>query len=139
MVKVLDMKFIRYSNLFHNVTRISSNHCFEYNNSIIFVVPRNVLSRALGPGNINLDKIGSIIGKRVKIIPIPSGIEEIENFVSIITRPIRIKTIEVKDNEAIINANQQSKASLIGRDKVRLEEMEKILGQYFNIKKIRIK
>ena len=61
-MKVLDLKFIRYANLFNKVTRIRSKHCFEYNNSIV-----------------------------------------------------------------------------IGRGKVRLEEMQNILGQYFGIRKVRIK
>ena len=32
MIKTLDMQFIRYANLFDKVTRIRTNHCFEYNN-----------------------------------------------------------------------------------------------------------
>ena len=46
---------------------------------------------------------------------------------------------EIKDNEAVINANTQSKAALIGKNKVRLEEMQNILEQYFGIRKVRIK
>jgi NusA-like KH domain protein len=139
MIKVLDMQFIRYANLFNNITRIKTNHCFEYNNTIIFVVPRHLVTRAIGLGNRNLERLSQVIGKKIKIVADPKGIEDIENFVSIITRPVRFKGIEVRDNEAIINANMQSKASLIGKGKVRLEEMENILGQYFGIRKVRIK
>ena len=56
-----------------------------------------------------------------------------------ITYPVKFRGIELKDNEAIINASSQSKASLIGRGKVRLNEMQNILEQYFGIKKLRIK
>ncbi len=139
MIKVLDMQFIRYANLFYNITRIKTNHCFEYNNTIIFVVPRHLVSRAIGQGNRNLERLSQVIGKKIKIVADPKGREDIENFVSIITRPVRFKGIEIRDNEAIINANMQSKASLIGKGKVRLEEMENILGQYFGITKLRIK
>ncbi|MFA5857319.1 MAG: hypothetical protein WC867_08205 [Candidatus Pacearchaeota archaeon] len=139
MVKVLDMRFIRYANLFNNVTNIRTKHCFEYNNTIIFVVPRSLVSKAIGDNNRNIDRLGSIIGKKIKIVAIPQGKEDLEGFVSIITRPIRFKGIEVKDNEVIINANTQSKASLIGKGKLRLEEMENILEQYFGIKKVRVK
>jgi NusA-like KH domain protein len=139
MIKVLDMQFIRYANLFYNITRIKTNHCFEYNNTIIFVVPRHLVSRAIGQGNRNLERLSQVIGKKIKIVADPKGREDIENFVSIITRPVRFKGIEIRDNEAIINANMQSKASLIGKGKVRLDEMENILGQYFGITKVRIK
>ena len=54
MVKVLDMQFIRYANLFSKITYISTNHCFEYNHTIIFVVPRKFVMKAIGLNNINL-------------------------------------------------------------------------------------
>lgn len=139
MVKILDMQFIRYANLFTKITGITTNHCFEYNYTIIFVVPRKLVMRAIGPDNINLRKLSNIIGKKIKIIAIPRGIEDIRNFVSIITYPVKFKSIEIRDGEAVITANIQSKASLIGKQKARLEEMENILGQYFGIRKVRVK
>jgi NusA-like KH domain protein len=139
MVKILDMQFIRYANLFENVTRIKTNHCFEYNNTIIFVVPRKLVMRAMGINNKNIDQLSYLISKKIKIIAIPNGKEDLESFVSMITRPVRFKSIEIRDNEAIITANTQSKASLIGRERVRLEEMENILEQYFGVKKVRVK
>tara|TARA_Y100000310_G_scaffold220507_1_gene222038 strand:- start:506 stop:928 length:423 start_codon:yes stop_codon:yes gene_type:complete len=137
--KVLSMQFIRYANLFSKVTRIRTNHCFEYNNAIVFAVPRKLVTRALGEDNQNLRKLNQVIGRKVKIVAIPQGREDIENFVSVITYPVRFKAIEIKDDSATINASNQSKASLIGRNKVRLNEMTNVLGQYFGIKKVMIK
>ena len=139
MIKVLDMKFIRYANIFGNITKIRCNHCFEYNNAIIFVIPRMFVMKAIGKDNQNLETLSRIIGKRVKIVALPHGVEDIENFVSMITRPVRFKGIEIIGGEAIISAGSQSKASLIGKNKIRLNEMENILGQYFDVKKVRIK
>lgn len=133
------MRSIRYSNLFFRITKIRSNHCFEYNNTIIFAVPRNLVMNAIGRDNINLEKLNRIIGKRIKIVAIPRGKEDIENFVSIITRPVKFKAIEIRGDEAIISANMQSKASLIGKNKTRLAEMENILEQYFGVKKVLVK
>ena len=137
--KILDMKFIRYANIFGRITNIRTNHCFEYNNTIIFVVPRAFVMRAIGENNRNLESLSQVIGKRVKIVATPDGKEDMKNFVSMITRPVRFKSIEVVNDEAIISANPQSKASLIGKGKIRLLEMENILGQYFGIRKVRIK
>jgi len=139
MVKVLDMKLIRYANLFNNVTRIRTNHCFIYNNTIVFAVPRELVTRAIGPNNRNLRRLSEITNMRIKIVAVPSGKEGIEHFVSVITYPVKFKGIEIKGNEAIISAGSQSKASLIGRGKVRLNEMQDILEQYFGIRKLRIK
>jgi len=71
MVKVLDMQFIRYVNLFNNITKIKTNHCFEYNNTIVFVVPKEFVMRAIGNGNMNLERLSSVIGRKVKIISDP--------------------------------------------------------------------
>ena len=139
MIKVLDMQFIRYANLFNKITKIRTNHCFRYNDMIVFAVPRNFISQAIGIDNSNLRKLSNIIGKKIKVVPIPNGREDIENFVSVIVNPAKFKAIEIKDDEAVITANIQSKAALIGRDKKRLEEMENILDQYFGIKKLRVK
>ena len=40
MVKVFDMQFIRYINLFSKVTRVSAKHCFNYNNGLVFTSDR---------------------------------------------------------------------------------------------------
>ncbi len=139
MIKILDMKFMRYVNLFNKITGLRCNHCFEYNNSIIFAVPRKFIVKAIGANNKNLEKLNRLIGKKIKIIAIPNGNEDIEGFVTIITKPVRFRGIEIRNDEVIINAGPQSKASLIGRNKVRLSEMENILGQYFGIKKVLIR
>ena len=139
MVKVLDFKLIRYSNLFNRVTRVRSNHCFLYNNMIIFVVPRKFIPQAIGFDNKNLKTLNELTKKRIKIVAVPNGREDIESFVSMITSPVKFKGIEIKENEAIITATLQNRASLIGRGKCRLNEMEGILGQYFGIRKVRVK
>ena len=139
MIKVLDMKFIRYINLFHKITRIKCTHCFEYNNTILFAVPRHFVMKAIGKNNQNLEKLSRVIGKRIKIIAIPHGKEDMENFISMITKPVRFKGIDIRGEDVIINAGSQSKASLIGRGRVRLNEMQNILGQYFGIKKVLIR
>ena len=134
--KILNMQFIRYANMFSRVTRIRTNHCFEYNNAIVFAVPRRLVSRAIGPSNQNLRRLSEIFRKKVKIVAIPHGRADIENFVSIITYPVRFKAIEIKENDAVISATNQNKACLIGREKRRLNEMQNVLGQYFGIKKV---
>ncbi len=139
MTKTLNMQFIRYANMFNRVTRIRTNHCFEYNNAIVFAVPRKLVSRAIGPDNQNLKRLNQIIRRKIKIVAIPNGKEDIENFVSVITYPVKFKNIEIKDGNAIINAGSQTKAILIGRGKCRLNEMQKVLEQYFGVKKVMIR
>ena len=136
---VINMQLMRYINLLDKVSHVKTMKCYLYNNSILFAVPRKFVLSAIGKDNINLEKLSNIIGKRIKIVAIPNGKEDIEGFVSIITKPVRFNGIELKGYEAIISAGVESKAALIGRGKIRLSEMENILGQYFGIKKVMIK
>jgi len=137
--KTFNMQFIRYINLFGRIAKVTAKHCFMYNNMIIFVVPRYAVERAIGKDNTNLKKISSIIGKKIRVIAEPRGRRDIGDFISVLISPIKYYSIEVKDEEAIITAGEkESKAMLIGRERVREKEMKEILEQYFGIKNVRI-
>ncbi len=138
MARTLDMKSIMYVNLFEKVTRIKIQHCFLYNSIIIFVVPRELMSRAIGEDGKNVKRLSEILQKKVKIVPAPMGRGDIERFILAIVHPVKFKNIELRDDKIIINAGMQSKAALIGRNKARLNEMKNILEEYFGIKELRI-
>ncbi len=132
MASTIDMQDLRYLNLFQKVTRIQTRHVFHYNNSIYFCVPKSMLSQALGRDVENLRKIGGIIKKRIKIIPMPKDISHAKDFIQAIISPATFKELEVKGDEMIVTAgNMQNKATLLGRNKTKLEEMKKIIGSYF--------
>ena len=131
MVNTLDMRDLRYLNLFEKVTGIRTHYCFEYNNAVIFCVPRELVSTAIGPDVRNLRRISEIIKKRVKVIPIPKAPQDIRRFIELIVSPVTFKDLEVSEDEIILNAGSQSKAALIGRDKRRLIEMQKITKDFF--------
>lgn len=138
MEKTLDMQFIRYLNLFAKITRISIKHCFSYNSTIIFVVPQEKVAKAVGENGKNIKKLSEILNKKIKVVAMPNGKEDIEKFISSIVHPIKFKGIEVKEDSITINAGRQSKAALIGRNRSRLNEMQKILDSYFGIKEIKV-
>jgi transcription antitermination factor NusA-like protein len=110
---------------------VNTKYCFEYNNTIFFCVPRNLISRAIGENANNIRRIGEIIKKRVKVIAIPMDIGDAKSFIEAITSPVQIKEIEINENEIIVGGNVQTKAALIGRNKRRLLEMQRIIKDYF--------
>ena len=131
MIKTIDMQIMRYINLFEKITKISPKHCFIYNNTIIFVVSGSKVSQSIGENGKNIKKIGQILDKKIKVVMQPNGIEDAEKFISTIIYPAQMKNIEISKNNLILNAGYQNKAILIGRNKVRLEEMKKIIKNYF--------
>jgi len=134
-MKTLDMRFIRYLNLFEKITRVTTKNCFEYNNAIVFAVHPSLISRAIGEQGNNVKEMSEILGKKIKVISLP--FRGIENFIESIVSPIKFKSIEISGKEIIINAGKQSKAALIGRNKIRLEELNNVAKEYFD-KEIRI-
>ncbi len=131
MAKTINMQDMRYLNLFGKITRISTRFCFSYNNQIIFCVPKNLISKAIGENGRNIRKINEILGKRVKVIPNPEGIYNVKKFIENIVSPVTFKDLEVVEDEIILTAGSQSKAALIGRNKRRFLELQKISKDYF--------
>ena len=130
MVNIIDMQNMRYLNLFEKITGIRTRFCFEYNNFLMFCVPRPMISKAIGEKGRNIKKLNDILGKRIKIVPAPRDSGDAELLIKSIVDPVTIKNVEVAENEIIVNAGR-NKAALIGRNKRRMIEMEKVTKGFF--------
>lgn len=126
------MQFIRYINIFNKITKIEAKHCFKYNNQIIFLVAKSAVSKAIGKDAENVKKINKIIGKKIKIISLPSKDEkEVVNFVEKLLNPIELNKVELKKEMLLIDASRINKATLIGRDRLKEKELSKIIKDIF--------
>lgn len=125
------MQDMRYLNLFSRITRINTRHCIKYNNAIIFCLPKEFVIRAVGREGENVRRLSEILGRRVRIIPMPRGLQDARGFIQTIVKPIIFRDLEITNNEIIMNAGSQNKAALIGRNKRRLLEMQEIVKDYF--------
>jgi NusA-like KH domain protein len=133
MINIIDMQDLRHLNLFRKVTKIQTRYCFKYNEILMFCVPRREISKALGKNGENLKKMSDIIKRRVRIIPIPNGIEDAKSFISSVIAPVGFKEIEITPKEVIVNAGSENKAALLGRNRRRFSEMKKIIKDFFNL------
>ena len=130
---VIDLQTMRYINLLDRVSHVKTSKCFAYNNTIIFAVPRKLISRAIGSNAMNVKSIQDQLGKRVRVIGEAEGPRDLEQFVREIVSPVGFKSIEIKDNFVILNAGSQSKAALIGRNKRRFDELKRIIQDNFSL------
>ncbi len=131
MVSTIDMQHMRYLNLFEKITRVSTRFCFKYNEAIVFCVPRNLVSRAIGENAKNAKQMSKILGKRIKDVAAPTGIQDAKAFIQAVVSPVSFRELEVTPTEIILTAGNQSKAALIGRNKRRFLEMRKIVSDFF--------
>lgn len=138
MAKVIDMQFMRYMNLFEKISRVSTTDCFIYNGAIVFAVPKAQVSQAIGPGASNVKKMSETLRKKIKVVVLPKDNSGLKSFISEIVEPIEITNLEIKEGTVFISADRQGKAMLIGRNRVREQELIEILSKTFGIKKLKI-
>lgn len=124
---------MRHLNLFEKISKVRTRYCFSYNETLMFAVPKPMISKSLGKGNENLRKMSDIVKKRIRVVPMPKGIEDAKDFITAIIAPVQFKDIEVTPDEIIVTAGPQSKAALLGRNKRRLAEMQKIVAEFFKV------
>lgn len=140
MASVIDMQLMRYINLFARTTKVSTTKVFLYNNQIVFAVPKSKVSLAIGKGACNIKKMNETLRKKIRVVIMPAvdDIEGIKKFVGDVVAPIEIGGVELKGGTIVVNGGRQSKAALIGRNRVREKELGDVLKSYFGIGKLRI-
>ena len=131
MTSTINMQDMRYLNLFEKMTRVQTRHCFKYNDFIVFCVPKHLISMAVGEQGNNIRRMSEVLRRRIKVIPMPDGIYHAKQFIEAIISPVKFKDINITDTEIVVNAGSQNKAALIGRNKRRFLEMQKIISDYF--------
>ena len=73
----LNIECIQQINLFAKITKVRAQNCFNYSNSIIFIVDPKYIKKALGKQNTNLKKLGIALKRRVRIIKSPGELENL--------------------------------------------------------------
>lgn len=130
MVNTIDMQEIRYLNLFEKIMRVRTRFCFRYNEAIVFCVPKTLMAKAIGEKGKNIKKMSGILDKKIKVVMAPKGIGDVKIFIKAVVSPVTFKNIEVKNDEIIVTGGT-NKAALIGRNKRRLLEMQKVVRDFF--------
>lgn len=131
---IIDMQTMRHINLLDRVSNVKTHNCFNYNNNIVFVVPEEFVSRAIGRNAENLRIMQNTLGRRARIVRAPNGIADAENFLKELIAPGDFKSLEIIDGEMLITAgSMQNKAGLLGREKKRLDELKIIVSSMFNM------
>ena len=140
MVETIDMQAMRYINLFSKVSNVSTTKVFVYNNQIVYAVPKAKVSMAIGKNAVNAKKLSDILRKKIKIVAMPAidDNDGIGKFIEDVVSPVEFNKIEVNDSSVVITAGRNSKAALIGRNRLREKELAEVLKNFFHIGKLRI-
>lgn len=129
----IDMQTMRYINLLDKTSNVKTHYCFNYNNTIIFVVPKHFVSKAIGPNASNVKLLNEKLGKRIRVISYPEGLNDAKRFLEEVVSPVKFRSLEIIDGNFVLKAGSKSKAALIGRNRKREEELKKILDALFGM------
>ena len=133
MINTINMQDMRYLNLFSQITKVNTRFFLKYNDMLVFCVPKDFVMRAVGEDAENLKRMSSIIKKKIRVVPMPRGVEDARFFIESIVKPAIFKSLQVTPTEVVITAgSMQNRATLFGRDKRRFIEMQKIVRDFFD-------
>jgi len=130
---IIDMQTMRYINLFERIARVRATKCFVYNNMIYFAVPPKYFSKANGNNNQAVKMLSEQLGKRIRIIrDADDNLESVARFVESVVSPAGFEDFNLQEGVYVITAGSRERAAtLIGRNKVRLNELNSIMEAYF--------
>ena len=131
----LDITLIQNLNLFTKLTALNAKNCFIYGNTMFFVVDHFSFQKAKERRDSSLRRLSFLLKKKVRIITLPDNVDK---FIQLITYPVKYNQLINENGYITIQAGQQAKASLIGRNHARVLELAEILKQYYDIKGLRI-
>ena len=128
----LTQQTIGYINVFEKVTGANVKDCIEKDGNLLFIVEEGNIQKALK----GLGKIEALLKKKILII---GHSEDITKFVSNLLYPEKadfikfenkIITIEVEDSKV--------KGRIYGRSRERLEWIQEVVKNYFDVEEIRV-
>ena len=148
MGKEIDMQLMRYINLFERISRVSTLNCFVYNNTIYFAVPKSLVRQAIGRGGENIKMLSETLRRKIRVVSLikseGANLEEsakakvIGEFVKEVVAPVELSSFEFQDGVFSVSGTRESKAILIGRNRVKEQELSEVLQRTFGIKEFKV-
>ena len=124
-----DINLMKFISLFENLTGAKVKDCI-LNESLVFVVEKGEIYKAIGKDASNIKKIEDLLKKKIRVIEFD---DDLVKFVENLIRPIRAEEIALEDKTVVItDSNNQVKGKIIGRDAKNLKKYKEIVSRYFD-------
>ena len=132
-----DLQFIKFINLFENVTGAQVKDCFFFKEILTFVVNEGEMGKALGKKKANAMKLERMLNRKIKIVEFnPDVLQFTGNLIS----PLKADSITEEEGIVTMSSNdEKTKGLLIGAKAQNLRAYEAIVQKYFeNIKELKV-
>ncbi len=136
MVKrTFDVNALKYITLFESLTGAKVKDCI-IDDDVLFVIEKGDMGLAIGKQGKSLRRVENTLKKKVKVLEFDDNIEQFaKNYV----HPIKDIEVSKHDNKLNIKGKDtKTRAMIIGRDRARINKMQKIMSRYFEIDEINV-
>tara|TARA_B100002003_G_C14081375_1_gene520214 strand:+ start:303 stop:722 length:420 start_codon:yes stop_codon:yes gene_type:complete len=129
-----DINLMKFISFFENLTRAKVKDCIDSGSSLIFVVQKGEIGKAIGKNASNIKRIENMLKRKVRIIEFD---EDVCKFVRNVLAPLKVEEVELVDTKVVIrDNNMKTKGMIIGRDASNLKKHKEIVTRYFPIEDI---
>ncbi len=131
----LDMDTIRYINLFESITGVMVKDCIvnEEKNKVTFVVNEGQIGIAIGKNGMNVKKVQQALNKQVELLEFS---KDPAKFISNIFRPVKVKEVEIKDDNGKKVVYISLENDRIGMIRSKMKVVKNLIPKYFDIQEI---
>ena len=124
----LDAETIKLSSMFESMTTAHVKDCFKEEDEVVFVVMPGHMAKAIGKQGVNVKKMSNLLKKNVRILEFS---DNPVTFVRNVLRMANVDIIEDQGNVVIHCPDTKTKGQVYGREKERLEKLQKLTKRYF--------
>jgi len=136
----LSSEILQYLVLFEKFTKARPIDCTEYNNELIFVVPKeDFIIVRVNPAK-PLTKLSKILKKRILVFPYSETPEEFLAGLFPYVKVVEVKINVQNDGRkiALIKVNESEKGKAIGIDGINVRRATVLARKYFSLDLVRV-
>ena len=132
-VREIDLNTLRCTTLFESLTHAYVNDCVILPDKILFVVKKGDMSKAIGKGGSNINRVRSVF-KNKKVYVVEDD-DTIEGFIKNMYPKIDIQVTVKETNKgkiALIKVDRFKRGAVIGKDGEKIKAKKILLKRKFN-------
>ena len=135
----LSMEDIQLLNMLEKTTGARATDVVLSESSVIFVVEKGNLGKAIGKGGSNIHKVSAMLGKPVDIVEMADNVKD---FITNALVPAVIKSMDEDSSTGkdivTVNVDPKTKGLAIGKNGEKIKRTRLLAKRYFSVDEVRV-